>query len=144
MGIKQQIQGFLAASPRYRIVVLKDKEPDFDVQVMDIGRGLASFIATESVTKSDLSIAITEEFRRLFYANITSIPDLGDCIELRNFGILFEPSLQFPIEDTLRSLSRNATILIRWEGEVDADTLYFTDARSHYLIHLKESNHIVL
>jgi len=71
-------------------------------------------------------------------------PEIGKYTAITNLGILFEKTLKFDFIHFLDAHSKNQTLFIYWEGEVDKNKLYFLSKNKGLQFDITNISHITL
>lgn len=68
----------------------------------------------------------------------------GRYLSIENIGVLFEPELKLDFASLLDSYSQNNVLFVKWEGEIDAENIYFLTKENGIKINIKNLSHIVI
>ena len=142
--ITQAIRDYLSNSNRYRIVILQSPDllPDENI-IWNVGRQLADFLK-DNKESSTLSEEFADKCKSLALEHVTHIDDIDKCLFIANFGVLFEPLLQFDANSFIRKLSQNNTVILCSNTLLTNDKLYISQAESPYYIDLQDINYLAL
>jgi hypothetical protein len=68
----------------------------------------------------------------------------GRYLSIENIGVLFEPELKLDFANLLDNYSQNNVLFVKWEGEIDAENIYFLTKENGIKINIKNLSHIVI
>jgi hypothetical protein len=68
----------------------------------------------------------------------------GRYLSIENIGVLFEPELKLDFASLLDSYSQNNVLFVKWEGEIDAENIYFLTKEKGIKKNIKNLSHIVI
>ncbi len=117
------IDSFLKKSPRNRLIILSQEKPG-ELSFVDIGFELSKAIEKQ-ITHKQISMVASDALETIMQNSENKHPEIGKYTVISNLGILFEKPLKFDFIHFLDSHSKNQTLFIYWEGEVDKNNLYF-------------------
>ncbi|MGB3344280.1 MAG: hypothetical protein WBA61_10225 [Aequorivita sp.] len=136
--MKKIIQ-FVKTHPRNRLVIAKHFSPE--VSYVDIGKSLSLKLqGIPEVNHPNLTVKFLDEIVDL---NLRYSKEFGNYIAFENLGILFEKDLKMDIKTVLEKYSRNTTLIVKWEGEIEESNLYFLSEEKGMEISLKDITHII-
>ena len=136
------IDSFLKKSPRNRLIILSEEMPN-ELAFVDIGVELSKAIEKQ-ITHKQISMVASDALETIMQ-NIERIhPVIGKYTAISNLGILFEKALKFDFIHFLDSHSKNQTLFIYWEGEVDKTKLYFLSKNKGLQFDICNISHITL
>lgn len=137
----KKISQYINTPSRNKIVVHKGQIED--VSFLDVGLKLAEALA---VFVGDKKIAMRASFEvdKLFIGSISTHPEFGKILALKNIGILFETDLKLDFSNLLDKYSRNNTLFLQWNGEIENHKLIFLNKEKGIIINLKNTSHLLL
>lgn len=91
-----------------------------------------------------IPMRVSSELDRILNAAISNHDLFGKYLSIENLGILFEPELKIDFNRLLDSYSQNNALFVEWEGEIDADNIYFLTKENGININIQNLSHIVL
>jgi hypothetical protein len=133
--METRIISLIQSNRRNKVIFYSDYIFDFDP--IDLGVLLSQFIYSQKdYSKLPMqSIA----FLNTYLSNATiNHSTYGSLLSISNLGILFEKELKINVLSLFESLSKNNTLFIKWEGEVDGDELYFLNKKTGIKLNIKE------
>lgn len=137
--MKKIIQ-FVKTHPRNRLVIAKHFTPE--VSYVDIGKSLSLKLqGIPEVNHPNLTVKFLDEIVDL---NLRYSEEFGNYIAFDNIGILLEKDLKMDLKTILEKYSRDTTLILKWEGEIEESHLYFLSKEKGIEINLKDITHIML
>lgn len=91
-----------------------------------------------------IAMRVSSELDQILNAAISRHDVFGRYLSIENLGILFEPELKLNFALLLDSYSQNNVLFVKWEGEIDADNLYFLTEENGVKISIKNISHIII
>jgi len=139
--INSQVISYLKTSPRNRIIIHQGK---FDeLAYLDIGVEFSKLLKPIVNTKH-LSFKAQNLLNDLLLSFISKHLELGEILSLTNYGILFEKELNIDIIAMFDKYSKNLTLILDWQGEIENDILYYLDKQSNIKIDMNSINHLII
>ena|SRR5690606_1929560 len=139
---KDKIVNFLNSYPRNRLIVSKNLFNLEEINWMDIGKLLACELG--NTDKRKIVFKINQLLDEIIVKNKIQHKEFSETIAIKNIGILIESELKFNLEKFLSDYSQNNTLILKWEGEIDTNQLYFLTKNDNYKIDLNNISHIVI
>jgi hypothetical protein len=93
---------------------------------------------------SRIAMQVSSELSDLLNASISNHDMFGSYLSIENLGILFEPELKLDFARLLENYSQNNLLFVKWDGEIDANYLYFLTKEDGIKINIKSLSHIKL
>jgi hypothetical protein len=87
---------------------------------------------------------VSSELDRILHAAISNHDLFGKYLSIENLGVLFEPELKIDFNRLLDSYSQNNALFVKWDGEIDAESIYFLTKENGIKINIKNVSHIAL
>ncbi|MGV0956785.1 hypothetical protein ACTS91_10260 [Empedobacter falsenii] len=109
---------------------------------MNIGKLVA--LELSNLDKKKIVFKINQLLDEIIVKNKIQHKEFGETIAIENIGLLLEPELKFNVEKFLSDYSQNNTLILKWEGEIDTNQLYFLTKNDNYKIDLNNLSHIVI
>lgn len=138
--IDTKIIYFLNSYPRNRLII--STEIFEKVNWMDIGKLLA--LELSNLDKKKIVFKINQLLEDIIIKNKMQHKEFGETIAIKNIGLLLEPELKFNLEKFLSDYSQNNTLILKWDGEIDTNQLYFLTKNDNHKIDLNNISHIVI
>ena len=91
-----------------------------------------------------ISMRVSSELDRVLNAAISNHDLFGKYLSIENLGILFEPELKIDFNRLLDSYSQNNALFVKWDGEIDAENIYFLTKENGIKINIKNVSHIAI
>lgn len=132
---------FIEQYPRNKIVIYKDRI--LDIRPIDVGKLLSQSLFNFNNEKQ-LSMKTYDELNKILDKAIFHHPNFGKTLAIANLGMLFEPELKQNFKTIIDSHSTNNLLLIKWEGEIESDVLYFMSKERGIKININNLSHIAL
>lgn len=136
-----RVEGFIKGASRNKLIITKSKVEK--INWLDIGK-LFSTKVESFLEDRMLSLKALTALYDIIESNITKSDRYGDYVAIYNLGILFETELNIDILTLLDKYSRNTTLFIYWEGEINNDSLYFLKEVNGHEINIKNLSHIII
>lgn len=137
-----KLDSFLKKSPRNRLIILSQEKPD-ELAFVDMGIELSTAIEKQ-INHKQISMVASDKLESIMQNSESTHPEIGKYTAISNLGILFEKSLKFDFIHFLDAHSKNQTLLIYWEGEVDKNKLYFLSKNKGLQFDITNISHITL
>lgn len=137
-----KLDSFLKKSPRNRLIILSQEKPD-ELAFVDMGIELSTAIEKQ-INHKQISMVASDKLESIMQNSESTHPEIGKYTAISNLGILFEKSLKFDFIHFLDAHSKNQTLLIYWEGEVDKNKLYFLSKNKGIQFDITNISHITL
>lgn len=139
---KDKIVSFLNSFPRNRLIISKNNLNLEEINWMNIGKLVA--LELSNLDKKKIVFKINQLLDEIIVKNKIQHKEFGETIAIENIGLLLEPELKFNVEKFLSDYSQNNTLILKWEGEIDTNQLYFLTKNDNYKIDLNNLSHIVI
>lgn len=137
-----KFDAFLQKSPRNRLIILSQEKPD-ELSFVDMGIELSTAIEKQ-ITHKQISMLASDALETIIQNSEKTHPVIGKYTAISNLGILFEKALKFDFIHFLDSQSKNQTLFIYWEGELDKNQLYFLSKNKGLQFDISNISHITL
>lgn len=139
--MKNIIQNYINNQTRNTIIV--HNEEVYNIEYLNIGKELSKSIS--SITNNNkLSLKSKDIIDKVLNNSKKSHNEYGDYIAIRNLGILFEDELKISIETLLDKYSKNNSLFILWEGEIEPNKLFFLSKENGIEVNIKNLSHIII
>lgn len=139
--IDNKIIQYLHSDSRNKIVFFKEKQ--VDIPCLNVGYHLALEINKMDVS-NPLSFKIKNKLDTLLNNAVQKVEPFGSVLCIENLGILFEEELKLNFKLFLDNYSINTPLFIKWDGEMDNNTLYFLSREKGIEIDMNDISHITL
>ena len=113
-----------------------------EINCIDVGSLLA--LELKNIEKNKMIFKINQLLDDIIVKNKTQHEEFSETIAIENIGILLEPELKFNIEKFLNDYSQNNALILKWDGEIDTNQLYFLTKNDNHKIDLNNISHIVI
>ena len=140
-AIIDTIRSYANSQSRNKIVFHRNEIPD--ITTIDLGLNLATSIYNFQET-GKVSMIVTAELSKILGSAVRQHQEFGKYLSVENPGILLEPALKIDFRRFLDSYSQNNLLFVKWEGETDADNIYFLTKERGININIQNLSHIVL
>lgn len=135
------IRSYANSQSRNKIVFHRNEIQD--ITTIDLGLSLANSIYNFQET-SNVSMMVIAELSKILGSAVSQHQEFGKYLSVENTGILLEPALKIDFWRFLDSYSQNNLLFVKWEGETDADNIYFLTKENGININIQNLSHIVL
>ena len=142
LTVNNKINSFLNNSPRNKLFITTSLIDD-DLSYIDIGVELSKAIEKQ-ITHKQISMVASDALEIIMQNSEKTHPDIGKYTAISNLGILFEKPLKFDFIHFLDSHSKNQSLFIYWEGEIDKNKLYFLSKNKGQQFDITNISHITL
>jgi len=131
-------------TPSRNKIIIHEEQID-GISSIDIGLMIAETIAA-FVDDKKIAMRASVEVEKLLNASVKTHNEFGKILALKNIGILLEPSLKIDFRSMLDKYSRNNTLFLQWDGEIENHKLYFLRKEKGIKINLnlKDISHLIL
>ena len=126
---------------RNKIVIHNEDIPE--ITSLDVGFHLSNSINSLSANKQ-YALNVESILEKLLVKSTHHHPQYGTMLSIKNLGILFEPELKINFLSLLDKYSKDICIFVKWEGELDKNTLYFLSKEKGIEINIKNLSHIII
>jgi hypothetical protein len=140
-AIIDTIRSYANSQSRNKIVFHRNEMPD--LTTIDLGLSLATSIYNLQET-SNVSMMVTAGLSKILGTAVTQHQEFGKYLSVENPGILFEPALKIDFRRFLDSYSQNNLLFVKWDGEIDAENIYFLTKERGIIIKIQNLSHIVI
>lgn len=137
-----KINSFIKKLPRNRLIILS-KEISQDLSFVDMGVELSKAIEKQ-INHKQISMVVFDVLETIMQNSEKTHPEIEKYTAISNLGILFEKPLKFDFIHFLDSHSKNQTLFIYWEGEVDKNQLFFLTKNKGLQFDISNISHITL
>jgi len=114
-----------------------------DIVTVNIGLQISESIYNFK-EQGRIAMRVSSELDQILNAAISRHDVFGRYLSIENLGILFEPELKLNFALLLDSYSQNNVLFVKWEGEIDADNIYFLTEENGVKISIKNISHIII
>ena len=135
------IRSYANSQSRNKIVFHRNEIQD--ITTIDLGLSLANSIYNFQET-SNVSMMVIAELSKILGSAVSQHQEFGKYLSVENTGILLEPALKIDFRRFMDSYSQNNLLFVKWEGETDADNIYFLTKERGININIQNLSHIVL
>ena len=136
----QQILSFIKTQSRNKIVIYKKDLSG--IKSLDLGHELADTIQNIPL-KKHYTLKVKNELNKILDTSI-SISTYGNILAIHNLGILFEPDLKIDFLNLIDNYSKNNTLFIHWDGDIENNKLFFLSKSKGIEININNLSHIIL
>ncbi len=139
--INSQVISYLKTNPRNRIIIHQGK---FDeLAYLDIGVEFSK-ILQPILNEKHLSFKAQNLLNDLLLSFLSEHLELGEILPLTNCGLLFEKELNLDILALFDKYSKNSTLILDWQGEIEDNKLYYLDKANGVVIDINSISHLLL
>jgi len=141
---QSRISDFISQMPRNKLVIVKDGIDDIDdIQFLNIGDILSnSFV--DIITHTQFSLKAKDIIAQVLDQKSESHNELGKYLAISNIGILLEEELKFDFKSFLDTYSNDQVLLLKWEGLIENNKLYFLTKQNGIEIDISDLSHIII
>lgn len=134
------IHTFLSEFPRNRIVLSNHGLNGFEY--FDVGYELANHLRSSGIT--DVSYDMINDFETLIGQSVIKSETFGEVLAIQNLGFLMEKKLNFNLRSFLDRMSQTRLVVVKWDGEIDGNSLYLLTKGSGLKIDLNGLNYLLI
>ncbi|MEG0915541.1 MAG: hypothetical protein RSF68_00860 [Myroides sp.] len=139
---KDKIVSFLNSYPRNRLIISVNSCDIEEINCIDVGRLLA--LELKNIEKNKMIFKINQLLDEIINQNKFKNSEFGETIAIKNIGILLEPELKFNFEKFISDYSQNNTLILKWEGQIASNQLFFLNNNDNHKIDLNNISYIVI
>lgn len=132
---------FIKSQSRNKVII--HSQGISDLESVNVGVRISESIYNFK-EPSRISMRVSSKLDDIFSASISLHDMFGRYLCIENLGILFEPKLKIDFARLLSSYSQNNVLFVKWEGEIDADNIYFLTKENGIQIQIKNLSHITI
>lgn len=136
-----RVEGYIKGVSRNKLIITKSQVDK--INWIDIGKlfstKVESFLEDRMLSYKALTVLYD-----IIESNITKSDIYGEYVAIYNLGVLFEAELNIDVLSIFDKYSRNTTLFIYWEGEINNDSLYFLKEVNGQEINIKNLSHIII
>lgn len=114
-----------------------------DVESVNIGLQISESIYNHRES-GRIAMQVSSELNQILNKSTSHHQSLGSYLAIENLGIVFEPELKIDFARLLDSYSQNNVLFVKWDGQIDAENIYFLSKENGIKINIKNLSHIVL
>ena len=139
--ISSTIDAYIKSQSRNNIIFYSHDFSDFES--VNIGLQISESIYN-SKEPGRIAMRVSTEMNDILNASISNHELFGKYLSIENLGILFEPDLKYDFARMLDSFSQNNVLFVKWDGEIDAENIYFLTKENGIKINIKNLSHITI
>jgi hypothetical protein len=138
---QDKVESYIHSQSRNKIVVFNELPPE----VMPVNVGIAVAHAILPII-GDKRFALKAKsiIEDIFNSALTSHNVYGKILALSNIGILLEPELKLDIISLFDNFSRNNTLFMQCEGEINDRNLFFLTKENGIEININKLSYIAI
>ena len=141
MPIIDLMKDYIKSPSRNKIVFHSDVISD----IVPVNLGLRLSETIYNFNEIDkIPMRISKELDIILNTYATQHDVYGRYLAIENLGILFESELKLDFTRMLDSYSQNSVLFVKWDGEIDADNIYFLTKENGIKIYIKNLSHIAI
>lgn len=133
------IVDYIKSNARNKIIFHSQNIPD--LESVNIGLRISECIYNFKES-GRIAMKVSSELDKILNSSISNHLVFGKYLSIKNLAILFEPELKIDFARLLDSYSQNNTLFIKWDGEIDAENIYFLTKENGIKINIKNLSHI--
>ncbi len=138
---QDKIKEYLEYQSRNKIIF--HSRAMLDLESVDIGIQISERIYNfKDLDK--IALRLSSVLNEILNGSISHHEVFGKYLSIENLGILFEPSMRIDFERLLDSFSQNNLLFVKWDGQIDAENIYFLSKEKGIKISIKNLSHIVI
>lgn len=89
-----------------------------------------------------IAMLVSSELNEILNKSVSQHESLGSYLSIENLGILFESELKIDFARLIDSYSQNNMLFVKWDGEIDAENIYFLSKENGIKININNLSHI--
>jgi hypothetical protein len=139
--INQPITDYIKSQSRNKIIFYS--QDISALQSVNVGLRISESIYNLN-EQGRIAMRVLSELDGILNAAISQHDVFGRYLSIENIGVLFEPELKLNFASLLDSYSQNNVLFVKWEGEIDAENIYFLTKEKGIKKNIKNLSHIVI
>lgn len=139
--ISQTIIDYIKSQSRNKIIFYS--QDISTLQSVNIGLRISESIYNLNEPRR-IAMRVLSELDGILNTAISQHDVFGSYLSIKNLGILFESELKIDFARLLDSYSQNNVLFVKWDGEIDAENIYFLSKENGIKINIKNLSHIVI
>lgn len=139
--INQAIADYINSQSRNKIIFYS--QDISALQSVNVGLRISESICNLN-EPGRIAMRVLSELDGILNAAISQHDGFGRYLSIENIGVFFEPELKLDFASLLDSYSQNNVLFVKWEGEIDAENIYFLTKENGIEINIKNLSHIVI
>ncbi|MCG9898372.1 MAG: hypothetical protein MH132_00060 [Hydrotalea sp.] len=139
--INQAITDYIKSQSRNKIIFYS--QDISALQSVNVGLRISESIYNLN-EPGRIAMRVLFELDSILNAAIYQHDVFGKHLSIENIGILFEPELKIDFVSLLDRYSQNNLLFVKWEGELDAENIYFLTKENGIKINIKNLSHIAI
>lgn len=139
--INQAIADYIKSQSRNKIIFYS--QDISALQSVNVGLRISESIYNLN-EPGRIAMRVLSELDGILNAAIYQHDVFGRYLSIENIGVLFEPELKLDFANLLDNYSQNNVLFVKWEGEIDAENIYFLTKENGIKINIKNLSHIVI
>jgi hypothetical protein len=139
--INQAITDYIKSQSRNKIIFYS--QDISALQSVNVGLRLSESIYNLN-EPGRIAMRVLSELDGILNAAISQHDVFRRYLSIENIGVLFEPEMKLDFASLLDSYSQNNVLFVKWEGEIDAENIYFLTKEKGIKKNIKNLSHIVI
>jgi hypothetical protein len=139
--ISSNVESYIKSQTRNKVIFHSHHLSD--LESVNIGKRISESIYNFQ-EPNKISMRVSSELSDILNASISNHDVFGRYLSIENIGVLFEPELKLDFANLLDNYSQNNVLFVKWEGEIDAENIYFLTKANGIKINIKNLSHIVI
>ena len=132
---------YIKSQSRNKIIFHSQTFSDFES--VNIGLQISESIYNHK-DSGRIAMRVLSELNEILNKSTSHHESLGSYLSIENLGILFESALKIDFARLLDSYSQNNMLFVKWDGEIDAENIYFLSKENGIKINIQNLSHIVI
>lgn len=138
---KERVLDYIGSDARNKLIVITSE--NLNLNWIDVGKEFSLTLKTKKEYKNP-TIQAEDIFRKIIENKKSEDSLFGKYTAWKNIGILLEPELKLSFKRLVSSYSQNEPLFLKWDGEIEENTLYFLSKKNGIKIDLNHISHIIL
>ena len=139
--IVKKLTQYLHSDSRNKIVFIQENISG--ITCVDVGASLANRLLPE-IDNKHISFIAERILNELLNNAINTVYPFGKVLCIKNLGILFEKELKLNFQLLLDKYSKDNALFVKWDGQIENNTLYFLSKEKGIEINIQGLSHIKL
>lgn len=135
----KHITSYITNESRNKIVI--HKEDIHDITQLNVGCKLALELKNISINRH-FALKAKSKLHELLTNSIEYHSKYGSILSIYNLGILFEPELKIDFLVLIDNYSKDHSLFIKWDGEIEDNKLFFLTKKNGIEIDISNLSHI--
>lgn len=139
--INHKIADYIKSQSRNKIIF--HSQDISDLESVNIGLRISESIYNLK-DHDRIAMRVASILNDMLSASIAHHQVFGRYLSIENLGILFEPELKIDFASLLDNFSQNNLLMVKWDGEIDSENIYFLSKDTGIKMNIKNLSYIAI